>query len=179
MVTGGVAPGVARSPEHRQGLVGVVQPRPQRVMSEAALEVAFGVFFVRVRGDQRGVEVDHDLTDRLAGGPRPRELGTGELPTGGPGPIPGLSSSHPDPGEHPAASFLIVADRCQDPPDRRGRRHGPGWAVQALMVSHRLDVADRDRSVGDRDRDIDEHPARVMAGAALSQPIGGLAQQRR
>ena len=41
------------------------------------------------------------------------------------------------------------------------------------MIGQGLDVADRDRSVGDRDRDIDQHPARVVAGAALPQPIGG------
>ena len=52
-------------------------------------------------------------------------------------------------------------------------------AGQALVVCQDLHVADRHGPISDRDRDINEHPARVMAGAALPQPIGGLAQQRR
>ena len=104
---------------------------------------------------------------------RAASCATGQFPARGPGPITSLGTALPDPHQHGRV------DAGQHPPDRRGRGDRPGWAVQALMVGQGLDVADRDRSVGDRDRDIDQDPARVVAGAALPQPIGGLAQQRR
>ena len=50
--------------------------------------------------------------------------------------------------------------------------------MQPLLISQGLDVADRHRAVGDRDRHIDQHPARVVPGAAFPQPISGFAQQR-
>jgi len=50
--------------------------------------------------------------------------------------------------------------------------------VQALLISQGLDVTDRHRAVGDRDRHIDQDPTRVVTSAALPQAAGGLAQNR-
>jgi hypothetical protein len=47
------------------------------------------------------------------------------------------------------------------------------------MIRQRLDVADRHGAVGNRDGHIDQHPPRVVAGAAFPQPVGGLTQRRR
>ena len=46
--------------------------------------------------------------------------------------------------------------------------------MQALLIGQGLDVADRPGAVSDRDRNIDQHPARIMTGPALPQPVGGL-----
>ena len=69
-----------------------------------------------------------------------------------------LGPGQPDRREHPGS----VRNPGQYPPDRRGRRDRPGRPVQALLISRHLDVADRHRAVGDRDRHIDQHPARVV-----------------
>ncbi len=69
-----------------------------------------------------------------------------------------VSAGQPDPGEHAPTGLSHRCRSCQDPPDGRGRRDRTGWAVQTLVVSHRLDVSDRDRAVGDRDCRIDQHP---------------------
>jgi len=50
--------------------------------------------------------------------------------------------------------------------------------VQTLLIGKGLHVGDRDSPVSDRDRHIDQHPTRVVTGAAFPQPVGGLAQQR-
>ncbi len=52
-------------------------------------------------------------------------------------------------------------------------------AVQPLLISQHLHVADSDRAVGDRDRDIDQHSPRIMPGPAFQQTIGRLAQRCR
>lgn len=56
----GVRAGVAFPQLHRQALVGVGQPRGQRVEAEGALERAGGALFPGGRGDDRGVHVEHD-----------------------------------------------------------------------------------------------------------------------
>ena len=89
-------------------------------MTKAAVEVPTGVLFLRMRRDQRGVQVDHHLTDVLAGRPRPGQLGAGQLPAHQPGPVPRISAGQSDLGEYRRI------DAGQDPPDRRGRRHRPG-----------------------------------------------------
>ena len=70
VVARGVATGVPWPQQHRQRLVGVVEPGTEWVVSVPALEVAFGVLLVRMGGDQGRVEVDHDVADDLAGCPR-------------------------------------------------------------------------------------------------------------
>ena len=55
VVGGGVAAGVARAQQHCEGLAGVVQPGPEGVMAEAALEVPASIFLVRVGRDSSGV----------------------------------------------------------------------------------------------------------------------------
>ena len=175
VISGGVTAGVAR-PQHRgQGFAGVVQPRAERVVAETALEVALGAFLVRMRRHEGRVEVDHHLSDRLAGSAGAGQLSTREFAAGPPGPVPGLGAGQPDRREHPGG----VRDAGQHPPDRRGRRDAAGRPVQTLLISQHLHVADRDGTVGDRDRDryIDQHPARVVPGAALPKPVGGLTQR--
>ena len=58
----GVAARVARAQHHRQRLAGalaaVIGEHPQPVMAEPALERRCRVLLVRVRGDQRGVQVN-------------------------------------------------------------------------------------------------------------------------
>jgi len=68
VVGGGVAAGVPGPQDRRQRLAGVVQPSTDRVEAEAALEVARGALFVRVRRHQRRVQIDHQLLDRPVGG---------------------------------------------------------------------------------------------------------------
>jgi len=47
--------------------------------------------------------------------------------------------------------------------------------VQALLVREGLDVADRDRTVGDRDRHVDQDPTRIVTSAAFLQSVSGSA----
>jgi len=50
--------------------------------------------------------------------------------------------------------------------------------VQPLLISQGLHIADGDRAVGDRDRHIDQHRARIMPAATLPQAVGDRAQRR-
>jgi len=50
---------------------------------------------------------------------------------------------------------------------------------EPLLISQGLHIADGDRAVGDRDRHIDQHRARIMPAATLPQAVGDLAQRRR
>ena len=77
VIGGGVAAGVTRAQQHRDGLVAVVQPRAQGVMTEAALKVPADVLLVRMGRDQRRVEVDHDVGDGLARRAGARQLRPG------------------------------------------------------------------------------------------------------
>jgi hypothetical protein len=124
-----------------------------------------------VRRDQRRVQVDHDLADPLAGGAGCRQLGAGELTAGQPDPVPSLRPALPDRREHAG----VGGDAGQHPPDRRSRRDRSGWAVQALLIGEGLHVTDRDSAIGDRDRHINQHPARVVTSAAFPEAVGGLA----
>ena len=45
--------------------------------------------------------------------------------------------------------------------------------MQPYLVGQRLHVADRDRAVGDCDRDIDQHPPRVVTRPADPQTVHG------
>ena len=47
--------------------------------------------------------------------------------------------------------------------------------MQTLLIGQRLHVADRHGTVGDRNGGVDQHPTWVVPGAAVPQPIGGLA----
>jgi len=171
VVGGGVAAGVARAQQAGQGLAGVVQPRTERVIAEAALDVALGAFLVRVRRHQRRVQVDHRLVQQPPGRPRTRQLRPDQLAAGQPRPIPGQRSGPPDVGQH------RWVDPGQHPPDGRGRGDRPGRPEQALLVGQGLHITDHPGAVSDRHRDVDQHPPRVVPGPAFPQPAGGLRQR--
>jgi len=61
VIGGGVAASVPGTKYRREGLAGVVQPRPERVMAVPTLEGAVGAFSIRVRAHERRIQVDHDL----------------------------------------------------------------------------------------------------------------------
>jgi hypothetical protein len=59
VIGGGVGPGVTWSQDPAQRFTGGVQERQQRVIPEPALVGRRGTLLVRMRGDERAVEVDH------------------------------------------------------------------------------------------------------------------------
>jgi len=90
---------------------------------------------------------------------------------------PGAARPGPAPPLGPAGCRRASPGRAgQDPPERRGRGDRPGWTEQPLLVGQGLHVPDRLGAAGDRLRDVDQEPARIMPGSAFSQPFGGLRQ---
>jgi hypothetical protein len=103
--------------------------------------------------------------------PAAREPGSfrsGQLTTGQPGPVPRDGPSQPNLSQHGGV------DAGQDPPDRRGRGDRPGRAVQILLVGQDLHIADRAGAVGDRDGDLDQHPAGIVACRCRSPSVASL-----
>ncbi len=72
---------------------------------------------------------------------------------GGPRPLPRLSNRGPQRGE------VVGVGLVQDPP-RGGHRGDP--TVEVLTIPEHTDPANRVRAIGDRDRQIREHPPRRM-----------------
>jgi uncharacterized membrane protein YeaQ/YmgE (transglycosylase-associated protein family) len=64
VIIGVIGAGVARSLQHREWFTGVVAPRSQRMEPEPAFVGRGRVFFLRVRVNQGGVEVQNQQTLR-------------------------------------------------------------------------------------------------------------------
>jgi len=81
VIGGGVRPGVARPEQHRERLTravgAVVGERPQRVVTEAALERRRRSFLLRVGPNQSRVEIDDQRTTSI-------DLGVGSMDSGEP-----------------------------------------------------------------------------------------------
>jgi len=150
--------------------VGAVQVGQQRMKPEPALVGAARAVLVRVRGDQRRVDVDNQRPGRSS---TQRER-----------PLARRRARRPDRVEQPD-----LGDVVDHPPRRRIRRHRPeqrGLVAQAAQVTQRV-AADSEHH-----RQIPHHPARIVPAAPLPEPgqprrqrpgqpepIGGLSQQRR
>jgi len=175
-VIGGIVGARVARPEHAGqrlapgALVGTVEVGQQRMKAEAALIGAGRAVFVGVRGDQRRVDVD----DQRPGGPGAQR----ERPL-----------ARRCPGRPERVEQAVLADPVDDPP-----RGGVGGdrSEQRALVAQGAQVAQRVAAVGQHDRQIAHHPARVMPAAAPAQrgqpgrqrprepqPIGALGQQRR
>ena len=123
VVGGGVRRGRPGAQHPGQGLPGavlaVVDERAHRVEPEAALEGRRGQLLLRVRGHQRGVQVD----DHLA--PRPRRPADAAEPRPAPGPPPARSGSRPPPHRRRRPAWRSAATPSDQ---RRPARTAAGWA---------------------------------------------------
>ena len=158
--------GVARPQSCGQRLTGGVEEGHERGEPEPVLVIRGCPLFVRMRTDQRGVEVDHVETRIQTGRP-------GFGPRRGPRRGDALESG--------------PIDRLEGPPGRGHRGH---VAEEGRLIGQHPQVADGGRAVRNSDGQIDEHLAPVMASASLlgrrhrlgkplSQPelVGQFAQQ--
>jgi hypothetical protein len=84
-----------------------------------------------------------------------------------PGPLPGHRPGRPQPGQ------AGVVNALQDPPGGRGRGHR---TEQARLVAQHAQVADRLTAIGQQDRQIGEHPARIMSRPALPPTTHGISE---
>ena len=145
MVGRGVRAGTARAQDGGQGLVGVVQPAPERVEAITVLVVGRRLLLLGVCGEQGGVEVQGHIA----------VLGDGAEPR----------CPCPDTRRRPrladGAQALIV-DGLDHPPGGRARGD---TAEQVGLVPQRRHVRQAVPAVGEHDRQVDEHPPRVMAAA--------------
>ena len=170
MVCGGVGARVARAQHAGQRLARLVQVGQQRVKPKSALERPRRAVLLRMRADQRGVDVDDDPLGRSAGGPRvlarPRASGAQRL-----------------------KQRRVAGDRIDDAKRRGVRGDLP---EQRLLVAHRAQVGQAVAAVGQHDRQIAHHAAGIVPAAALAhrgqavrerprqpQPVGRLGQQSR
>jgi hypothetical protein len=180
VVGGGVRAGRPGAGQQGQGLAGVGDPAPERVVSEGLLERAGRLFLAGVAGDDGGVQVDHDPpvqalpTDR---GPREPARTLGQMAPDRPA---GLGQRASQPLQDP----LVAA--VQDAPQGGVRPAPPERARVAGQQT--LDLGQVPRSGGDRRRrsDQDDAPAQPVCATPTehraqtrSEPhdIAGLARQ--
>jgi len=146
-----------------------VEVAEQRMEAEAALVVAGRAVLVRMRADERRVDVDHERPGRARA---ERE-----------GALPGAGAGAPQRTEQ-----VAVGDRVDCPPRRGVGGHRP---EERALVAQRAQVAEGIAAVGQHDRQVAHHPAGVVGRAALAQltesagqgrgqpePIGRFGQQR-
>ena len=165
MIGGGVAAGRAGAQHPGQRLRRVIAGRDDRVMPEA-FEVRLCQLLVAVRRDDGRVEPDAGHALELpVGDPDRRQRA---VPGGAVRPRVPPRLIHrgrdPAPSAVPAGGGLL-----QRPPRGRHRRDRP---EQLPLVAHHPEVADHPGAVGDRARQVREHPAPVM-------PAQGRRQRRR
>jgi hypothetical protein len=92
----------------------------------------------------------------------------------------GLGSQQPGPLPSRRPTFAkpiqrLLVDAVEDPPHGRGRGHRP--EQPGLIPQHRQ-IRDRLPTVGEHHRQIDQHPARVVARTTLPQPGQRVAERR-
>ena len=172
VVGGGVAARVPAPQRRGEELAGVVAERQHRVIPERLLERRRRLLLLAVTDHDRGVQVDHQPGQLAAGRRRWRERLAGELGALRPH---HLTRRGPGPRDRTEPAGV---ESVEQPPARRVRRHRP--EQRGLIGQHR-DIGDRRGAVGDRDRHVDQHPARIVARPRLAQPgqrLGELRGQR-
>ena len=142
---------VPRPEPNRQQFVGVVAPHPERVEPEPAFEVGRRLFLLRMRGHQRGIDVEHDrLAEIGAGNRRRRHPGRQLRPDVAAGPRPGRRRSASTPaGVTSSNARHTVAGDATGPEQ-------PVLMAQCVDVGDRLAARDQDR------RHIHQHPSPIM-----------------
>ena len=143
MVGGSAGPGVARSQHTRECFTGGVQVGEQRMEPEPSLPCRCRQFFVGVRSDEGGVDIDHVEPRVHARCPR---RGSGR----------GTRRVDPFQGD--------LVDRGEGSPHRRVRRHR---AEQFWLIAQRGEIRDRLSATGDRHDQIGQDLTPIMASAAL------------
>ncbi len=165
----GVRPGAAGPHHPGQRLVRIVAIGQQWVMPEP-FEIRFRAFLLRARGRDSRIQADADhLVQDLIGDPHP-----GHLPVPGDDPLPrrGPGRVHRR-GDPPCGDFPAAGDLLQRPPHRRHRRDR---AQHLTLPRQDSEIADHRGAVGDRHRQVRQHPAPVVqrqeppAGQGLRQP---------
>ena len=143
VIGSGVRSGVTRSQDPGQCFTGGVQERQQRMEPEPALVRRSRTGLVRMRGDQRRVEIDHvELWVRARC----------------PHPCPRRGSSCRNPTQ------CVVIDGFQGAPSRRCRRH---LTEQIRLIAQHRKIRDRSATIGDHHRQIGKHPTPIVTTPTL------------
>jgi len=163
VVGSGVGAGVAGPQLDREHLGGVVAPHAERVEAERLLERRGSLVLLAVRGDQGGVDVEHDHLAEVALGDLRGRHPAGQLLELSPDVAADLRPRRRDPF-HRGRGQLV-----QRPPHRRRRCHR---SQHAGLVPQHVDVGDRLTTVSEHHRDIDQHPATVVDRSERPTPQG-------
>ena len=145
MIGGGVRAGVPRSEQGAERLPGLIQVDLQRVKPVAALVVPGRLLLLRMRRDQRRIDIERQPLRRTMQLPEPR-------------PRPGVRD--PEGVQQPR----LRRDPVNHPERRRVRRHGP---EQRQLLTDRAEIRDALAAVDEHHREIADHPARVMTATPL------------
>jgi hypothetical protein len=169
VVGGGVRAGVPGSQQTAERLARLIRIRVQRVEPVAALVVAGRVLLLRMRGDQRRIDVERQPLGRVV-----------QLPE----PLPRSRVRH----TQRLQQRRVARDSLDHPKRGRVRRDRP---EQRLPITHRAEIRDALAAVGEHHRQIADHAARVMPATALldrgqpqrqrlrePEPVGHPSQQR-
>ena len=153
VVLGRVGAGASRSQDRGQRVPRRFQKARQGMKAEAVLVVAARLLLLRVRGDQRGVDIEH------------QKLGPARL---SPDLIP-----HPS----PRRTELVQVALGQPADDARGGGDGGDASEQIGLIVEDSEVAQAVAAVGDADREIGEHRPRMVGGAASPERIQTVAER--
>ena len=170
VVGGGVRAGVARPQQPGQELPGVVQEAQDAGGSRTCLQRRRRLLLLRVADHDRGVDVQHQPGQLDPGRRRRRHRACRCLRALRPGDLPGRRPRRGDRGQ------LRRVELGQQPP--HGRSPTPPARTGPAGRQHG-DVGDALRTVGDRDRQIDQHPPRIMHRPRPAQPRQHRRQPRR
>ncbi len=174
VVGGGVRSGVTRPELGGEEFAGVVAEGEQRVVAEGVLERRRGLFLLGVADQHVCIQVnDQHIQPGGAGDPRRPERATGGLGALRPGHLPG-----PRPRTRHHGQSLLVEDVEQPP----ARAVGGDRPEQRRLVTEDGNVGDGFGTVGDGDREIDQHPPRIVPrprSPHTRQRFGQLAGERR
>ena len=142
----GVGPPGAQHAHHRLSGAArtVVNKGEHGVKPEAPLEVRGRALLLRMRPDQRGIQIDHDL------------IGARNRPVMGPDLGPRAGPSSTDRGNHRGR---VIAQALDQPTDRRVGDHR---AEQLRLGPQRRDIGQTVTTQRDRDRQIQHRLARIM-----------------
>jgi hypothetical protein len=139
-----------------QRLAGLVEVRQQRVKPEAALERPRGTVLVGVRGDQRGVDVDHDPPRRAPA-------------------FQALRRARARASRSAPSSVGSAAIRSMT---RKAVASEATGAEQRLLVAHGAQVGQAVAAVGQHHRQVPHDAARIVPAAPRAHPRQTLRQRR-
>ncbi len=146
LVGGSVRSSVARSQLAGQRLAGLIAIGEHRMKAEATLEVPGRTLLLRMRADQRRVQVDRQPP---RGASKPPYLGTGVR------------------GAQPLQPCRVAGDLVDHPKRRRARRH---LAEQHGLITDRTEVGKAITAIGQHHRQIPDHATTIMAAGPPLQP---------